>query len=142
MRLWLCSLSCGVGGYFWQLFVARACLSSLLSVALQVDGLDGINVVDFAIGSKHALVLDDAGSVFSWGWGGSFFGGAGALGHGDKTSYAEPTLVRDESQTCAHPLLFTRTCFQRASKALNDATRSLMVACLLARLLKLTDSNV
>ena len=37
-----------------------------------VDGLDGVNVVDFAIGSKHCMVLDDAGRVFTWGWGGRY----------------------------------------------------------------------
>ena len=60
----------------------------------KVDGLEDVNIVDFGVGSKHGMVLDDKGRVYTWGWGGSFFAGAGALGHGNKADCTEPTLLQ------------------------------------------------
>ena len=37
-------------------------------------------------------MLED-GSLYSWGWGGSFFHGAGALGQGHSDTVASPTRV-------------------------------------------------
>jgi hypothetical protein len=37
--------------------------------------------------------VSDEGEVFTWGWGGSFFGGNGGLGHGDNVTQPYPALV-------------------------------------------------
>jgi hypothetical protein len=34
------------------------------------------------------VVVDQAGRVFTWGWGGSLWSGGGLLGHGDTASHA------------------------------------------------------
>jgi alpha-tubulin suppressor-like RCC1 family protein len=44
-------------------------------------------------GAWHTVSLHSDGSVRSFGWGGSFFGGAGALGHGSKMSMKESTKI-------------------------------------------------
>jgi alpha-tubulin suppressor-like RCC1 family protein len=50
-------------------------------------------VTDIACGSWHTVSVHADGSVRSFGWGGSMFSGAGALGLGSKNSVSEPTLV-------------------------------------------------
>merc|ERR1712216_511425 len=44
-------------------------------------------------GDHHTAVLDEDGFLFTWGWGGSFFSGAGCLGLGDETDQSAPVLV-------------------------------------------------
>jgi E3 ubiquitin-protein ligase HERC2 len=59
----------------------------------QVEALAGIDVVDVVFGEQHAVAVDTEGDVFTWGWGGSFLFGPGALGHGDTISQPFPALV-------------------------------------------------
>jgi alpha-tubulin suppressor-like RCC1 family protein len=59
----------------------------------RVNALAGVEVVSVACGDFHTLALDSEGRVFSWGWGGSFFSGGGALGHGDTDDVPTPALV-------------------------------------------------
>ena len=51
------------------------------------------NVSDIACGSWHTVSVHTDGSVRSFGWGGSMFSGAGALGQGSRNSVAVPTIV-------------------------------------------------
>jgi len=44
-------------------------------------------------GSLHTLALTEDGKVYSWGDGGGFWHGGGALGHGDKQTRFSPTLI-------------------------------------------------
>ncbi len=44
-------------------------------------------------GKSQVALLSDDGDVYTWGWGGSFFHGCGALGHGDTDTRTTPTLV-------------------------------------------------
>jgi len=50
-------------------------------------------VSDISCGSWHTVSVHLDGSVRSFGWGGSMFSGAGALGLGSRTSASTPTLV-------------------------------------------------
>ena len=50
-------------------------------------------VVSVSCGSWHSVSMHNDGSVKSFGWGGSFLSGAGALGHGSKTSISVPTTI-------------------------------------------------
>ena len=50
-------------------------------------------VTDIACGAWHTVSVHADGSVRSFGWGGSIFSGAGALGLGFKNSAHTPTLV-------------------------------------------------
>ena len=62
---------------------------------LQVEGLDGVNIVQVAAGLHHGLAVSDKGQVFSWGWGGSNLpgGDTGALGHGDRQNQPVPKCI-------------------------------------------------
>lgn len=50
-------------------------------------------VTQVSLGSQHSAAITEAGELFTWGWGGSFWYGAGGLGHGTKTAAPEPTIV-------------------------------------------------
>lgn len=50
-------------------------------------------VKQVACGEFHTAVLSEAGNVYTWGWGGSTWGGVGCLGHGSATSVTTPTKV-------------------------------------------------
>ena len=74
--------------------------SSMQPTPIQVEGLDGVKIVQVAAGQHHVLALSDQGEVFSWGWGGSSMpgssvagGSVGALGHGDTQKQPVPKLV-------------------------------------------------
>jgi alpha-tubulin suppressor-like RCC1 family protein len=43
----------------------------------------GIMAAQIECGDHHTAVLDSDGLLFTWGWGGSFFSGAGCLGLGE-----------------------------------------------------------
>ena len=58
-----------------------------------VEGLKGVKITSVSCGHFHTAALSDDGHVFTWGWGGSWMNGAGALGQGDKKSRSEPQLV-------------------------------------------------
>lgn len=51
-------------------------------------------VLQAALGAFHSAAITEGGALWTWGWGGSFWYGAGALGHGHRETLAEPTLVR------------------------------------------------
>lgn len=58
-----------------------------------VDLPDSRRVEKVALGAYHSACIAEDGSLWTWGWGGSFFNGAGALGHGDSQSRQEPEQV-------------------------------------------------
>lgn len=60
-----------------------------------MEGLRSKRVVDVACGEQHTACVDSEGRVHTWGFGGSFFRGAGGLGHGDKKTKLYPTLVEE-----------------------------------------------
>ena len=60
---------------------------------LIVDTLSGIGVTQLSCGYYHTLALTASGEVYSCGFGGSFFSGAGGLGHGDRSSLSTPTKL-------------------------------------------------
>jgi len=50
-------------------------------------------VQQVALGAFHSAAITEGGALWTWGWGGSFWYGAGALGHGRGTRVQDPTLV-------------------------------------------------
>jgi len=42
----------------------------------------------------HTAAVDAEGQLWTWGWGGSLFGGIGGLGHGDEIEQPRPKLVK------------------------------------------------
>merc|ERR1719198_1893590 len=62
-------------------------------VPQKVEALSGIGVKQLSCGSYHSLALTEAGEVWSCGFGGSFFNGAGGLGHGDRKQLDSPTKL-------------------------------------------------
>mmetsp|Transcript_29534 Transcript_29534/g.48956 ORF Transcript_29534/g.48956 Transcript_29534/m.48956 type:complete len:411 (+) Transcript_29534:46-1278(+) len=59
----------------------------------KVEALSGMGVKQLSCGSYHTLALTDAGEVYSFGFGGSFFNGAGGLGHGDRRQLDTPRRI-------------------------------------------------
>lgn len=59
----------------------------------KVDALNGLNIKQVVCGQNHTLALSKDGYVFSWGYGGGFLRGAGALGHGDIKSLSSPAVI-------------------------------------------------
>ena len=59
-----------------------------------VTGLESVKIKQVSCGHFHTAALSEDGELYTWGWGGSFFQGAGALGHGDKTTRHEPEVVQ------------------------------------------------
>jgi len=51
-------------------------------------------VLQVALGAFHSAAITEGGTLWTWGWGGSFWYGSGALGQGDRESREEPTPVR------------------------------------------------
>jgi len=51
-------------------------------------------VLQVALGGFHSAAITEGGLLWTWGWGGSFWSGAGALGQGSRESIVTPTLVR------------------------------------------------
>mmetsp|Transcript_11579 Transcript_11579/g.37076 ORF Transcript_11579/g.37076 Transcript_11579/m.37076 type:complete len:406 (+) Transcript_11579:3-1220(+) len=58
-----------------------------------VEALSGAGVTQLSCGSYHTLARTAEGEVYSWGFGGSFFSGAGGLGHGDRQQLETPKVV-------------------------------------------------
>lgn len=54
----------------------------------------GRPVVSVCCGAKHSAAITDEGCLYTWGWGGSFWSGSGALGSGTTQSFSEPQLVK------------------------------------------------
>lgn len=42
----------------------------------------------------HTAAIDSEGRLYTWGWGGSLWGGIGGLGHGDEAEQPRPKLVK------------------------------------------------
>lgn len=42
----------------------------------------------------HTAAVDSEGNLYTWGFGGSFWGGVGGLGHGDESEQPRPKLVQ------------------------------------------------
>jgi alpha-tubulin suppressor-like RCC1 family protein len=57
-----------------------------------VESLIGTNIIQVECGDQFTVALDEGGSVYTWGSGGSW-SNAGALGHGDSEDCAYPTKV-------------------------------------------------
>eukprot|EP00516_Mucochytrium_quahogii_P006280 CAMPEP_0203763006 /NCGR_PEP_ID=MMETSP0098-20131031/15739_1 /ASSEMBLY_ACC=CAM_ASM_000208 /TAXON_ID=96639 /ORGANISM=" , Strain NY0313808BC1" /LENGTH=418 /DNA_ID=CAMNT_0050657609 /DNA_START=307 /DNA_END=1563 /DNA_ORIENTATION=- len=57
------------------------------------EGLENVKAKQVVAGENHTAILSDSGDLFTWGWGGSFFSGAGALGVGDTDGRPHPTRV-------------------------------------------------
>jgi len=57
------------------------------------EGLEGVKAKQVVCGDLHTVVLTEEGNVFTWGWGGSFMSGAGALGLGSMESKKRPEKV-------------------------------------------------
>lgn len=56
---------------------------------------------------NHTLALSDDGYVFSWGYGGGFIRGPGALGHGDLQSLSSPAVIEHfEKAVYIHYILY------------------------------------
>ena len=58
-----------------------------------VTALQGVEVAAVSCGESHSVVLDKAGRVYTWGFGGSWFSGGGLLGHNSNDEEAKPRLV-------------------------------------------------
>jgi len=61
--------------------------------APQIDALSGVGVCQLSCGSYHTLAMTTGGEVYSTGFGGSFFNGAGGLGHGNRSQLDEPKRI-------------------------------------------------
>ena len=59
----------------------------------KVDALSGRGITQLSCGLYHTAALTADGEVLTCGFGGSFFNGAGALGHGDRAQLEEPKVV-------------------------------------------------
>lgn len=59
-----------------------------------VEALSGIELVDISCGENHTAAVDREGKVYTWGWGGSLYQGAGGLGHPSRKDVPMPQLVR------------------------------------------------
>lgn len=57
------------------------------------EGLEGVKAASVSCGESHTAVLSTDGDLFTWGFGGSFFSGAGALGLGGSGNQARPQRV-------------------------------------------------
>ena len=83
----------------------------------RVAALEGVPLAAVACGDFHSAALDEQGRVYTWGWGGSYFGGYGMLGHGGTDEHKTPKLVESlvaegcaiRAVSCgeAHTLLLT-----------------------------------
>jgi len=51
-------------------------------------------VEQVALGGFHSAAITSGGALWTWGWGGSFWSGCGALGQGHRDALPKPTLVR------------------------------------------------
>jgi len=63
------------------------------STPTKVEALSGCGIVQLSCGMYHTLALNEAGEVYSMGFGGSWINGAGGLGHGDRAQLETPTKV-------------------------------------------------
>ena len=84
-------------------------------------------VTDFACGSSHSAAIDSEGKLFTWGWNGSFWAGAGALGLGRSCQGLQktPQFVRKvREQTAIIPISHLGE-QKRTKRKVNSNPRSL-----------------
>jgi len=62
-------------------------------VLLEMEEGQRLGIQQVALGAFHSAAVTEDGALWTWGWGGSFWHGAGALGHGTRVTAASPTLV-------------------------------------------------
>jgi len=55
---------------------------------------DAEPIVQASLGAHHSAAITASGDLFTWGWGGSFWSGTGALGQGETTGCTEPIKVK------------------------------------------------
>ncbi|CAD7966572.1 unnamed protein product [Amoebophrya sp. A120] len=73
-----------------------------------------------ALGAKHGSAVLKTGELYAWGWGGSFFGGAGALGFKpDRDHVEEPALV----ETLAGEKVKQVACGEKHTAVLTESGR-------------------
>lgn len=59
----------------------------------KIDALAGIKIVAIDGNETSSAAISEEGEVFTWGWGGSMWGGNGGLGHGNNVTQPRPALV-------------------------------------------------
>jgi E3 ubiquitin-protein ligase HERC2 len=59
----------------------------------RLEALDGIRIVALDAAETSCAAVSDEGELFTWGWGGSYWGGSGGLGHGDTATQPRPAIV-------------------------------------------------
>merc|ERR1740139_1569469 len=55
---------------------------------------DNQKVQSVSLGGHHSAAITESGELWTWGWGGSFWYGAGGLGQGTRDQFPEPTRVQ------------------------------------------------
>jgi len=70
--------------------------SSVTPEPVELD--EGLRVRQVALGAFHSACVAEDGSLWTWGWGGGFFHGVGALGHGGRDSIPSPAIVEGVEQ--------------------------------------------
>jgi len=58
-----------------------------------IDSEDLPPVVQVALGGHHSAAITESGELWTWGWGGSFWYGAGGLGQGTRDAWPSPARV-------------------------------------------------
>lgn len=61
-----------------------------------IEAEDGVQpqVLNVSLGACHSAAITEGGALWTWGWGGSFWYGAGALGLGTRDTAKRPQLVQ------------------------------------------------
>lgn len=88
-------------------------------VRFEGEGTGHVTSVSF--GSFHSAAITEGGHLWTWGWGGSFWSGAGALGHGGSGSEAAPRRV--EKFAAAGEEVVDVVCSQKHTLALTKDGR-------------------
>jgi len=61
-------------------------------VSFELEG-QSLKAVSGDVGAYMTAVITEGGELWTWGWGGSFWSGAGGLGNGARESAEEPLLI-------------------------------------------------
>ena len=64
------------------------CLSRSYDSPKLVEALNGLTVIDIAVGSAHSAAIVSEGDLYTWG-----LGEYGRLGHGDTETQLKPKMV-------------------------------------------------
>lgn len=68
--------------------------SGIRPVTIEAEDGHRPAALGLSLGAFHSAAVTEGGALWTFGWGGSFWGGAGALGLGTSASESEPTLVQ------------------------------------------------